>query len=188
MTKNWEVFDRDPRGWEIPNQGVTKVGRPKDQSAWDVLRWELTSFVCEGEYAEGLERILSQYLGNLSRPEQSAAWVSGFYGSGKSHLVRVLASLWTDEKLPDGSTAQGITQITPSVRANLKELYIAGTRGGGLWSAVGKLGSGVTESYRLAFLSVLFNSAGLPSQYPAARLAMMLKREGAYEEVVAALK
>ncbi len=185
MTKNWEVFDRDPRGWTIPNQGVTKVGRPDDEGDWEVLRWELSSFVCEGEYAEGLERILNQYVGNLGNPEQAAVWVSGFYGSGKSHLVRVLASIWTDQKLPDGSTARGTAKVTQGIKDALKELSTAGGRGGGLWSAAGKLGSGVKESYRLAFLSVLFGSAGLPTQYPAARLAMMLKREGALESVMA---
>ena len=76
MTKNWEVFDRDPRGWDIPNQGVSKIGRPDDQGDWDVLRWELSSFVCEGEYERGLERILDQFLGHLSQDEQPAVWVS----------------------------------------------------------------------------------------------------------------
>ena len=188
MTKNWEVFEKDPRAWEIPNQGVSKVGRPADEGDWEVLRWELANFVCEGEYEDGLERILSQYTGNLSRPEQAAVWVSGFFGSGKSHLVRILASLWTDQALPDGATARGIAQLPSSVTKNLKELSTAGTRGGGLWSAVGKLGSGVKESYRLAFLSVLFTSAGLPPQYPAARLAMLLKAEGVYEDVVLAIE
>lgn len=29
MTANWELFTKDPRDWEIPNQGVTKVGTPR---------------------------------------------------------------------------------------------------------------------------------------------------------------
>ena len=175
MTKNWEIFQKDPRQRTIPNQGVTKVGPPQDEGDWEVLKWELSSFVCEGEYARGLERILSSYLSNLSRPEQAAVWVSGFFGSGKSHLVRVLAALWSDLELPDGSTARGLAKLPQEIRDALAELSGAGKRAGGLWSAAGKLGTGAPTSYRMAFLSVLFESAGLPTQYPAARLAIKLK-------------
>lgn len=188
MTYNWELFDRDPREWEIPNQGVTKIGRPGDPGDWEVLKWELESFVCEGEYADGLERILTTYLTRLSQAEQSAAWVSGFYGSGKSHLVRMLAALWADEPLPDGSTPRGLAKLSTGVSDALVELTTAGRKGGGLWAAAGKLSSGTRASYRLAFLSVLFESAGLPTQYPAARLSMTLRREGVYEDVIASLK
>ena len=188
MTYNWELFYRDPRGWEIPNQGVTKIGRPGDKSDWEVLKWELESFVCEGEYDHGLERILNTYLANLGNPEQAAAWVSGFYGSGKSHLVRMLASLWEDAPLPDGSTPRGLATLSEGVKDALVELSNAGKRLGGLWSATGKLGSGTRQSYRLAFLAILFDSAGLPPQYPAARLCMMLRREGVYDDVVRSLE
>ena len=184
MTKNWEVFQKDPRQRTIPNQGVTKVGPPQDEGDWEVLKWELSSFVCEGEYARGLERILSSYLSNLSRPEQAAVWVSGFFGSGKSHLVRVLAALWSDLELPDGSTARGLAKLPQEIQDALAELSGAGKRAGGLWSAAGKLGTGAPTSYRMAFLSVLFESAGLPTQYPAARLAIKLKEEGVYESVL----
>ena len=41
--------------------------------------------MCDGQYAEGLVRILSTYLGHLDKTEQPGVWVSGFYGCGKSH-------------------------------------------------------------------------------------------------------
>jgi hypothetical protein len=102
MTKNSDVFLKDPTTFTIPNEGVAKILNPETEQQWEVLRYELTSFVCEGEYQQGLERILSTFLGNLDRPEQPAAWVSGFYGSGKSHFVRVLEYLWRDIDFPDG--------------------------------------------------------------------------------------
>ncbi len=83
-TKNWEVFAKDPRSSTIPNDGVTEVGLPTTDKEWDVLRYELSTFVCEGEYERGLERILNTYLANLDQSVQPAVWVSGFYGSGKS--------------------------------------------------------------------------------------------------------
>lgn len=97
---NREVFVRDPIDNTIPNDGVAKIVEPESSGDWDVLRHELSTFVCEGEYRRGLETILDTYLRYLDRPTQPAVWVSGFYGSGKSHLVRVLEFLWRNEKLP----------------------------------------------------------------------------------------
>ena len=69
------------------------------------LRFELEHFVCAGQYRAGLVRILESYLGNQGRPEQPAAWISGFFGSGKSHLAKVLRFLWTDYTFPEDGAA-----------------------------------------------------------------------------------
>lgn len=105
MTTNNNLFIRPPLSFEIPNDGVTNVDRPKDSNQWNVLKYELESFVCEGEYERGFQRILDSYIGHRNRTTQPAVWVSGFYGSGKSHLVRVLQHLWADTKFPNGATA-----------------------------------------------------------------------------------
>ncbi|HZI96916.1 MAG TPA: hypothetical protein VFD41_05255, partial [Actinomycetales bacterium] len=80
MTLNRELFTEDPLTRSIPNDGVSKLGRPESQGQWDVLRYELTSFVCEGEYERGLDRILTSYISHLGRSGQPSVWVSGFYG------------------------------------------------------------------------------------------------------------
>ena len=92
MTQNRELFLVDPTTFTIPNEGVAKIYEPQTEEQWAVLRYELNRFVCEGEYRRGLERVLSTFLTNLNNPEQPAVWVSGFYGSGKSHFVRWLCS------------------------------------------------------------------------------------------------
>ena len=85
--------------------------------------------MCEGEYANGLEKILRTFLANLDRPEQQAAWVSGFYGSGKSHLTKILRYLWTDFEFPeDKARARGLTKLSTEVADLLKELTTAGKR------------------------------------------------------------
>src|SRR3954454_8004736 len=183
MTKNRELFYRDPTATKIPNDGVAKVARPETAQQWEVLEWELKSFVCEGEYARGLERILNSFLTNLSQSQQPAVWVSGFYGSGKSHMVRVLEYMWRDTELPGGEAARSIVNVPEDVADHLTELSTAGKRLGGLWSAAGTLASGKSDAVRLAFLSVLFESAGLPEQYPLARF-MIWARENGYLDAV----
>jgi hypothetical protein len=134
---NRDLFYRDPTEAKIPNDGVAKVMQPENDQQWDVLRWELQSFVCDGEYERGLETILSTFLSNLPQPQQPAVWVSGFYGSGKSHLVRVLEQLWRDLVLPGGDRARDLVTLPADVEAHLTELSNAGKRLGGLWSAAG---------------------------------------------------
>ncbi len=187
MTLNRELFLEDPSAKDIPNLGVAKVGQPDDERSWGVLEYELRSFVCEGEYERGLERILTTYLGHLAQNSQPAVWISGFYGSGKSHLVRVLEQLWRDEPLPNGATPRGLVSLTPRVEEALRELSTQGKRAGGLWSAAGTLGAGAGDSVRLAFLAVLFRAAGLPEQISPAQCALWLHEQGAYEAVASIL-
>jgi hypothetical protein len=186
--KNRDVFAIDPTVRDIPNLGVAKVKNPEGESDWATLEWELRSFVCEGEYERGLQRILDQFLAHLGQPEQPAVWVSGFYGSGKSHLMRVLEYLWRDYALPSGTSARSLSTLPAEIEAHLTELSSAGRRAGGLWSAAGTLGSGASGSVRLAFLGIVFDAAGLPQQYGPARLALWLQQEGLYDSVVATIE
>ena len=164
-----------------------KCAIPEDDGDWATLEWELRSFVCEGEYERGLERILDQFLNHLNQDEQPAVWVSGFFGSGKSHLMRVLEYLWRDYTLPSGSSARDLATLTPEIQRHLVELSGKARRVGGLWSAAGTLGSGASGSVRLAFLAIVFGAAGLPQQYAPARLAIYLKNEGLYDKVRSAV-
>jgi hypothetical protein len=185
---NRELFDRDPAKTKIPNDGVAKVLQPVTDQQWDVLRWELRSFVADGQYARGLERILNSFLANISQEEQPAAWVSGFYGSGKSHLVRVLEYLWRDVELPSGERARDLVTLPDDVRDHLRELTTAGKRLGGLWSAAGTLASGKSDAVRLAFLSVLFESAGLPEEYSRARFVIWARENGYIDHLQTAVE
>lgn len=184
---NRDVFYRDPTDAKIPNDGVAQVVRPTTPQQWAVLDWELKSFVCEGEYARGLERILNSFLINLNQAQQPAVWVSGFYGSGKSHLVRVLDYLWRDTELPAGKRARDLVTLPDDIRDHLIELSTAGDRLGGLWSAAGTLAAGKSDAVRLAFLSVLFESAALPEQYPLARFVIWAKDNGYLSAIAAAV-
>ena len=119
--KNRDLFVKDPLTWTIANEGVSS----NNVEDLDTLRYELTTFVCEGEYRTGLAKILQGYLDNLGK-EQKAAWVSGFYGSGKSHLVKVARYLWTDSTLPGGHTARTLASLPDDIRDLLRELSTRG--------------------------------------------------------------
>ena len=182
---NREVFYEDPGDRALPNLGVARVAHPDSAQEWQKLQFELSHFVSDGEYGQGLDRVLSTFLSYLGQAKQPAAWVSGFYGSGKSHFLRVLEHLWVDTLLPDGSSARGITEVPQSVQDGLRELTAAAKRAGGAWTAAGTLGAGANSSVRLAFMRVLFEAAGLPGQYGPACLVLWLKQGGIYDEVVA---
>ena len=185
--QNRAVFAQDPTTFSIPNDGVTVVADPQTPEEWDVLRYELSSFVCDGEYREGLHRILATFVAHLGKPKQPAVWVSGFYGSGKSHLVRVLQYLWSDVVFPDGAQARGLAKLPADITDLLAELSKAGQREGGLWAAAGKLGAG-HASIQMDVLKIVFRSAGLPVQFAPARLVIWLKQKGIYDAVRAGVE
>jgi len=186
--KNQEIYQKDPLVNRLANNGVAEVAEDRSQAALETLRYELETFVCDGQYQKGLERILQTFLDNLGAAEQPGIWISGYYGSGKSHLAKMLRSLWVEEVFPDGATARGLTHLPDSVRELLKELSTQGKRLGGLHATAGKLGAGANDNVRLALLGMVFRSSGLPEQYHQAQFVLWLKSEGLYDAFVAELQ
>jgi len=182
--KNRDIYFRDPTAIELLNNGVSKVAEiGDDERLIKTLRFELETFVCEGEYAKGLERILRAYLGNLSRKEQEAGWISGFFGSGKSHLVKVLRYLWEDYHFPDGATARSLVKLPVEINDLLTELTNRSKQAGGLRAAAGTLGAGSMDNVRLAFIQLVLRAANLPENLAQARFLLWL-RESGHEETV----
>jgi len=183
MMKNRDIYQKDPATRKLVNEGVANVNDERTSQALGVLRYELETFVCDGQYEKGMAHILETYLKNIDQAQQPAVWVSGFYGSGKSHLVKMLRALWIDTVFEDGATARGIANLPQNIRDHLKELNTQAKRHGGRHAISGTLGAGASGSVRLALLRIIFKSAGHPEQYPVARFVMWLKREGIYEQV-----
>ncbi len=181
--QNREIYSKDPSTRKLVNEGVASVNDETNDQALTVLRYELDTFVCDGQYAKGLEHILETYQKNINQAQQPAVWVSGFYGSGKSHLVKMLRALWIDTPFPDGTTARGIATLPQNIQDLLKELTTQSKRHGGLHAASGTLGAGASGSVRLALLRIIFKSIGLPDQYPLARFVTWLRNESIYDTV-----
>lgn len=186
---NRELYFRDPTTIELLNNGVSKVSEfGHDERQIRTLRFELETFVCDGEYARGLERILKAYLEGLGREEQKAVWVSGFFGSGKSHLVKVLRYLWEDYHFADGATARSLVRLPTEVTDLLTELSTRSKPLGGLRAAAGTLGAGSMDNVRLAFVQLVLRSAGLPEDLAHAKFVLWLRSTGLETTVAKALQ
>lgn len=186
--KNRQLFQRDPAVSKLLNDGVAAVREAASAKEIETLRYELEHFVCEGQYEDGMIRILESYLGNVSSTTQPAAWVSGFYGSGKSHFEKMLRHLWVNTTFADGATARSLTRLPDEVRELLRELDTLGKRCGGLHAASGTLPSGGGESVRLAVLSIVLTSKGLPESLPQAQFCMWLQKNGIFDPVKASVE
>lgn len=180
---NRDVFHTDPAVYRLANAGVAKLVVPAPAEMQPILRGELSTFVCDGHYAEGLARILESYLGGIGKGAAPAVWISGFYGSGKSHLAAMLAALWTNVEFADGSTAEGLIQDMPApVKAALMELRAAGKRNGGLFAAGGSMPGGSADPAAVA-LGIILRAAGLPETPREAEIAFWLEDEGILDTV-----
>ncbi|MEQ5874961.1 BREX system P-loop protein BrxC [Pseudoalteromonas sp. NFXS39] len=181
---NREIYFNDPLQNHLANEGVATVKDDLTKLELDILEYELRTFVCDGAYAEGLERILKSYIDSVKRnAKQPCVWISGFFGSGKSHLAKMARALWTNQTLNNGQTARSIVDLPSNIAALLDELSTQATQHNGLHAASGTLSSSAGKNVRLAFLSIIFKSVGLPEQYHLARFVMWLKEEGIYDQV-----
>jgi len=174
--KNQEIYQRDPASRRLVNEGVASVNDLKEE----VLRYELETFVCDGQYQKGTDDIVQTFLDNVRRgsSQQPGVWVSGFFGSGKSHLVKMLQALWCNTSFQDGATALGITTLPQTTQELFKELGIEARRHGGLHAASGTLkANDDSNSVRSALLAIIFKSVGLPAKYHLASFVMWLTEE-----------
>ena len=181
---NKDLFQRDPTQTKLLNDGVAAVKDAVTAEEIETLRYELSHFVCEGQYKDGIIRSLESYIANINSASQPAGWVSGFFGSGKSTLEKVLRHLWVDTKFPEtGDTARGLAHLPSEVKELLKELDTLGKRFGGLHAAAGALPTGGGQNVRLAVLGILFRSKGLPELLPQAQFCLWLRKSGFYDKV-----
>ncbi len=68
------------------------------------LRIELDEYVITGEIGQRMEQFLEAYN---NYDTSNGVWISGFFGSGKSHLLKMLALLLENREV-DGNTAHEI--------------------------------------------------------------------------------
>ena len=184
------LLERDPQTAELANKGQARIEETPEAAQDEALRAELTTFVCEGRFADGLTRILERFVADFGRQRQEAAWVSGFFGSGKSHLLKMLAHLWTDTEFPDGATARGLVPggLPKDLRAAFAELDTRARRAGApRFAAAGTLMSG-NERVRAGALAIVLRARRLPTGIPQLRFLFWLAEQGLLDGVRAEIE
>ncbi|HAS6096890.1 BREX system P-loop protein BrxC [Vibrio parahaemolyticus] len=96
-----QIFEKD-----INRQinGVVKA----DQTENETVFIELDEYVITNELKEHIENFFKFYMPSVHNPEQAAAtgksgiWVSGFFGSGKSHFIKILSYLLKNVEATNG--------------------------------------------------------------------------------------
>ncbi len=185
---NKDVFAVDPTGRRLPNDGVTALDVPSTPEEWAVLRYELEQFVARGEYGEGLRRVLNSFLANVDKGTQPACWVSGFYGSGKSHFIRVLSYLWANPMI-EGVPARDLVKVPDDVATLLKEIDSFALRDKTVtFAASGVMRRNLGSSVAQPLMEILLGAAGLPTQIGPARFILWLQDQGVWDEFLTELK
>lgn len=180
---NQELFILNPTDNNLLNDGVVEINTSRqDENGLKIIRHELKTFVCEGEYQSGIHRILQTYLNNTEKPKQPAVWVSGFFGSGKSHLVKMLGYLWEDFQFPGGETARSLKPLPADIHDLLVELDRKQKINGRL-AVSGTLKDFPSPDIRYSFLQLFLSALGLPSAYHHFKFVYWAKQEGIYEEI-----
>ena len=184
-----DLLDRDPRGARLANNGQARIDGDDDRGT-RVLREELSTFVCDGKFGDALRRILDRYLSNLGSARQDAAWVSGFFGSGKSHLLKMVAHLWRNTEFADGATARSLAaaSLPDDVVASLRELDTQAQRVGQTPVAAAGTLLGGNEWVRRTVLEIILRARGWPAQYAQARFCSWLLDEGRLDAVRGAVE
>lgn len=187
MMKNKELFTLNPEMVNLKNEGVAKIRTINENDDLSIAEYELRTFVCEGEYHDGLKKILEFYLNNYSGSEQAAFWVSGFYGSGKSHLVKMASYLWDDFKFPNGNTARSLKPLPQDIRDLFVEIDRKQKIQGKL-AVAGTLRDFPSKDIRYSFIQLLLNNLGLPPQYHHFKFLNWAIREGIHDHLKSAVE
>jgi hypothetical protein len=78
-----------------PIQGVVKIG----QDSAEMIATELDEYVVTKELHRHFGRFFAGYnKGTKQRTDKIGVWISGFFGSGKSHFLKILSYLLGGEE------------------------------------------------------------------------------------------
>jgi hypothetical protein len=79
-------------------KGVIKVGQSDDENIFQ----ELDEYVVTSELEKYMDRFFAAYKrGVESRTDKMGVWISGFFGSGKSHFLKILSYILSNKVVMD---------------------------------------------------------------------------------------
>ena len=87
----YKEIDRDIKG-------VIKVGQADDENVYQ----ELDEYVVTSELESYMMKFFQAYINGLeNRTDKMGVWISGFFGSGKSHFLKILSYLLDNKQVYD---------------------------------------------------------------------------------------
>lgn len=91
-----EMFEK-PINRDI--KGVIKVGQKEEENVYQ----ELSEYVVTNELLKHFREFFSNYSNSISHPtDDIGVWISGFFGSGKSHFLKILSYILNSEMIVEG--------------------------------------------------------------------------------------
>ena len=119
-----DLFEKDIRR---DVNGVIKVDQEDEISVYT----ELDEYVVTGELLKHFDKFFRNYTAALEEPtDKIGVWISGFFGSGKSHFLKILSYLLANRAV-QGKTALEFfrEKITdPAIFANIEKAVTTGTK------------------------------------------------------------
>lgn len=77
-----------------PIQGVVTIGNEDEEQKWQ----ELEEYVCTDEITKLFRTFFRRYRESITTPtEKMGVWITGFFGSGKSHFLKILGYILENE-------------------------------------------------------------------------------------------
>ena len=87
----YEIKDMFYKRIERDIKGVIKVGQSDEEN----VKQELEEYVVTEQLREHIDVFFEAYKkGITSLTDKMGVWISGFFGSGKSHLFKILSYLF----------------------------------------------------------------------------------------------
>ncbi|MET4791657.1 hypothetical protein ABIF64_003835 [Bradyrhizobium japonicum] len=183
-----------------PINGVVKADQVDDSSVWQ----ELDEFVITQELDLHFSKFISWYLESVDQGKASdpggkmGVWISGFFGSGKSHFLKVLSYLLRNRThAHDGESKQAVDFFASKVKdavlyADIKRAVVAGNTDVILFNIDSKAAHGNETGRDLilrVFLKVLNELQGYSGDHPhIAHMERYLDGKGKFEAFQAAYK
>lgn len=98
---DYRIYDMFYKKIDRDIKGVIKVGQGDDEN----VKQELEEYVVTEQLREHIDVFFDAYKkGLVSNTDKMGVWISGFFGSGKSHLLKIVSYL-LENKVIDGHKA-----------------------------------------------------------------------------------
>jgi hypothetical protein len=180
-----------------PINGVIKAEQMDVDSVWQ----ELEEFVVTKELDIHLRKFLDTYLNAIDNPNDPSVagkvgvWVSGFFGSGKSHFIKILSYLLENKEITkDGVTQRAIDFFKDKIQDSMLAGDIKRAAGADtdviLFNIDNKADNAEGRDVILrVFLKVFNERLGFSGDHPhIAHMERYLVKQGKYEEFKDAFK